>query len=219
MARNNFQVDESSKRIYVRAVDAAGPYTGGTSANVTCTYTRTGASPVTVTLVAGTVGGVWTDRWFVKMAAGSSVYQFDPPNAAFASPIVDDVIFEFIGPTGTIFDTYTVSLSASAPRAAVSSDVNVTSMAANTMTASALAADAVTEIVAAIFARVYNAKMGSLTFEEITALMACVSLAKASGLPLAPVFRNLADNANAIAATTDGIGNRSAVTLTPGSVR
>jgi len=83
--------------------------------------------------------------------------------------------------------------------------------------AAGLATDAVTEIVAAIFSRAFHSKMGSYTYEEITAFMACALLAKISGAPGSEVFRNLADNADVITATTTAAG-RSAVTLTAGSV-
>lgn len=76
------------------------------------------------------------------------------------------------------------------------------------------------EFVAAVFARTFDAtKMSGLTFEQIVGLMASVLLGKASGLDTTTaVFRNLGDTANAVSATVDADGNRSAVTLTSGSV-
>lgn len=72
----------------------------------------------------------------------------------------------------------------------------------------------------AIFARTFSAKMGSLTFEQIFALGMCTLLGKVSGLESGgtPTFRNLADDADAIAAENDNDGNRTDVTLTAASV-
>lgn len=220
MVDTSYAGGATSKRFYFRAetISTSLPYTAGlfNTATIVAQYVRNGAAAVAITLVTQTPSGAWSSGGFVHVGAG--VYRLDGPDAALLAG-VDNVTFKISGIADVAWSHCTVEITGSDPRAAYSADVNVTSMAANTVTASALATDAVTEIVAAIFARVYNAKMGSLTFEEITALMACVSLAKASGLPTSPVFRNLADNANAIAATTDGIGNRSSVTLTAGSVR
>lgn len=73
----------------------------------------------------------------------------------------------------------------------------------------------------AVFARAFDAtKMGGLTFEELVALIASAQLAKLSGAAGTTVtIRNTGDTANAIVATVDADGNRTAVTLTPASVR
>lgn len=92
----------------------------------------------------------------------------------------------------------------------------VNGLAANTLTASALATDAVTEIVAAIFARAFSAAYNSLTFDQLCKLIAAVELGKVSGgATTTMVFRNLADNADAVSATVDSSGNRASVVLTP----
>lgn len=98
--------------------------------------------------------------------------------------------------------------------------ITAAKIAADAIGASELATDAVNEIVSAVFARAFNAKMSSLTFEELTALMATVLLGKASGMGTATgTFRNLADNADAVVATQDADGNRTAVTRTAANVR
>jgi hypothetical protein len=99
--------------------------------------------------------------------------------------------------------------------------VTSAAVATDAVDADALATDAVNEIVAAIFARTYEAtKMSGLTFEELTAMMACALLSKASGLDTTTgVFRNRGDTADAITATIDANGNRTAVTLTLTAVR
>lgn len=98
--------------------------------------------------------------------------------------------------------------------------IDAAAIAANAIGASELATDAVNEIVAAVFARAFDAtKMSGLTFEQIVGLMASALLAKASGLgTTTATFRNPGDSANAIVATVDADGNRSAVTLTTAAV-
>lgn len=93
---------------------------------------------------------------------------------------------------------------------------SVGSVAANGLTASSLATDAVTEIVSAVFARAFGVAYGSFTFEQIIEIMAVALAGKASGGATATAtYRNLADSANVIVATVDASGNRTAVTLTP----
>ena len=53
--------------------------------------------------------------------------------------------------------------------------------------------------------------------EEVqpAAVLAAVSAGKTSGQPGSPVFRSINDTADRVAATVDGSGNRTAVTVTP----
>jgi len=89
-------------------------------------------------------------------------------------------------------------------------------VATGAIDADALAADAANEIRDAVFARAFSAAYGSHTFDELVKMIAVALLGKVSGMDTnAPVFRNIADNADVIVATTDADGNRSAVTLTP----
>lgn len=88
--------------------------------------------------------------------------------------------------------------------------------ATDAIDANALAAAAANEIRDAVFARTFSAAYNSHTFDELMKLMAAVLLGKASGLATtSATYRNLADSANAVAATVDADGNRSAVTRTP----
>lgn len=82
-----------------------------------------------------------------------------------------------------------------------------------------LSAD-IAAIVEDVFTRAFEAtKMSGYTFEEITGFIASAVLGKSSGVAAgSPVYRNLGDSANAVAATASD-GDRSAVTLTAGSVR
>jgi len=94
--------------------------------------------------------------------------------------------------------------------------VTAAAVATGAIDADALAADAANEIRDAVFARAFSAAYGSHTFDELVKMIAVALLGKVSGMDTnAPVFRNIADNADVITATTDADGNRSAVTLTP----
>jgi hypothetical protein len=54
---------------------------------------------------------------------------------------------------------------------------------------------------------------GTTTFRQLLRLFASALLARVSGLPLAPVFRDIGNTKDRITATTDADGNRTAVTL------
>lgn len=108
-------------------------------------------------------------------------------------------------------------------------DVNLVSAAANTITASALATDAVDEIVDAITAEgvtlapgalvpvVVEAGGDALNLQEVISLMASAMLGVVSGAGTTTVtFKAAGDSGTTrIVATVDQDGNRSAVTLTP----
>jgi hypothetical protein len=80
----------------------------------------------------------------------------------------------------------------------------------------ALAANAVTEIVAGVFARAFSAAYGSLTFDEIMKVLIATQAAKLSGAATATIaIRNLDDSADVVVASVDASGNRTAVTVTP----
>jgi hypothetical protein len=96
------------------------------------------------------------------------------------------------------------------------SGIAAASFAAGAVDANALAADAGTEIATAVFARAFSAAYGSYTFDELVKMFAAVLLGKVSGMATgSPIFRNLADSANVVSATTDADGNRSVVTRVP----
>lgn len=89
--------------------------------------------------------------------------------------------------------------------------VTVGSAAADSINASALATDAVTEIVNAILAAVVE---GSTTLVQSIRLHNAALGGKASGLATTTaVYRDVGDTKNRISATVDADGNRSAVTL------
>ena len=67
-----------------------------------------------------------------------------------------------------------------------------------------------TTLTAAIWAYVVT---GTTTAVQAMRGFIAAMLGKASGLPTAPKYRNIADTKNVISATTDANGNRTAVTL------
>ena len=106
-------------RLYVKAVDANGDYTGGSHATggLTVRYIRDGGPLVPVSPVSQTVNGAHTDGGFCHCAGG--LYRLDAPDAAFLTG-ARFVIFLIYGVTGVVFDIYVVELIGSPPRAAVS---------------------------------------------------------------------------------------------------
>lgn len=86
---------------------------------------------------------------------------------------------------------------------------SVVSVAANALTASALATDAVNEIVAAVLAGVVES---GFTVQDVLKLCGAAAAGKSSGLDTgSPIYRNLGDTLNRISATASA-GNRTAVT-------
>jgi len=60
-----------------------------------------------------------------------------------------------------------------------------------------------------------NGVESGFTVQDTLRLMSGVLCGKVSGGPGSPVFRNMPDTANRVAATADASGNRTVVTLTP----
>jgi hypothetical protein len=125
------------------------------------------------------------------------------------------------GITALSFDVGAIDAAAIAANAIGASEIAagaITSakFAAGAIDAAALATDAVNELRDAIFARVYSAAYGAFTFEQITEIIVSACAGVASGFPAGPgLYRNLNNSATVINATMDGVGNRTAVTLTP----
>lgn len=149
----------------------------------------------------------------VSSTNAPGVYEFDLTQAETNADILD-----FTGKSSTanvalvpILNLRT--LPQYAPSMAIDSSGRVTlgAAAADSLTAGALATDAVNEIVAAI---------GAMTVEGSTTLLQSLRLhnaalgGKANGLATTTAnYRDLGDTKNRIAATVDADGNRSAVTL------
>jgi len=106
----------------------------------------------------------------------------------------------------------TEDIQARLPAALVSGriDASVGAMAADVLTASALAADAVDEILDEQIGD------GTITVRQALRVLIAGMAAKLTGAATTTVtIRNLADSADVIVATVDADGNRSAVTVTP----
>ncbi len=89
-------------------------------------------------------------------------------------------------------------------------DSSVGAMAANTLTASALAADAVAEIADGVWDEVFEAVMSA---RQALRLVVSVLTGKSTGGGgPSPKFRDLADTKDRVSATVDVDGNRTAVT-------
>lgn len=109
-------------------------------------------------------------------------------------------------------DTEIADIQARLPAALVGGriDSSIGAMAANTLTASALASDAVDEILDDTIGD------GSITVRQALRVLIAGMAGKLSGAATTTVtIRNLADSANVVQATVDASGNRSAVTVTP----
>jgi hypothetical protein len=92
-------------------------------------------------------------------------------------------------------------------------DASVGAMAANVMTAAALAADAGTEIANALLDLTDGVETG-ITMREVQRVVLAALAGKADGLAGTTVhFRDQADGKNRITATVDANGNRTAITL------
>ncbi len=85
----------------------------------------------------------------------------------------------------------------------------MSSMEVDVNDAVAQAASAVTEVNDDLLARVLDGKK----IDELLRLFGAALVGKVSGLPSAPVFRSADDAKDRITATSDGDGNRTAVTL------
>lgn len=94
--------------------------------------------------------------------------------------------------------------------------ITAAKIAGDAIDASALAADAATEIASAIFGASFGANYNNYTFEQLVKLMAAVLVGVANGLDTTTAnFLNLAGNAVVVSATVDSNGNRSVVTKNP----
>jgi hypothetical protein len=108
-------------------------------------------------------------------------------------------------------ETDTQDIQSRLPAALAGGRMSSTSiLEADAVDAAALKADAVTEIITAIFAKTID----GVTFNQMIAIFAAALAGKASGMnTTTAVLRNLADSLDRITATVDANGNRTAVTL------
>jgi hypothetical protein len=211
--------------------------TGKVAADMTLSYWRQGGTRTAVTASdLGSVNAAWSSGGVKEVDATNmpGTYRIDWPDAAFAPgadwvqlsvkvascftynervPITSNVIqtgdsFARIGATGSGLTTITAKTN-NLPAAPADESLII---AATTSLASSIAAlPTASAIATAVFATVVE---NSLTFLEIVRLKAAVLLGKASGQgTTSPVFRDLADTKDRVAASVDTSGNRTGVTL------
>jgi hypothetical protein len=143
----------------------------------------------------------------ISSRLASASYTAPPSAAANADAVWDELRTDHVG-------------AGSFGQGVASVQGNVTGSTAtigpNGLDASALAADAATEIVTAIFARAFNADYGSKTFDELMKILVSEAAGKVSGMDTgSPVFRSIGDTKDVISATTTAEGNRTAVSYNP----
>lgn len=195
-----FQKNATSKSIHLYIVATDGTPAGlpktGLAFNTAglLVYYRRGATGAATAITLATLANAqaaWSSGGFVQVDATNlpGVYRLDVPDAALATG-VDTVL---IGGTGT--------------------NIAIQPVTVDLPTDDVYAAGITVE---GFFSRAFSAAYGSHTFDELVKMFAAVLLGKVSGLAAgSPVFRNLADNANVVSATTDADGNRTAVTRSP----
>lgn len=148
----------------------------------------------------------------VSSTNAAGMYEFDLTQAETNADVLD-----FTGKSSTaniaivpILNLFTRPQYSTIQAIDSSGRVTVGSAAADSINASALATDAVTEITNAILAMVIE---GSTTFQQSMRLHNAALGGKASGLATTTaVYRDLADTKARITATVDADGNRTAVT-------
>ena len=197
--------------------------TNTATAGAANTITLDAGAPTTVDLFKGAVialiGGTGVGQARLITAYSSGRVATVTPN--WVTNPASGTLFEIRGGCADVQAWLTT-----APNALQSGrvDASVGAMAADTLTNTALAASAVTEIQTGLatstqLTTVQNktdlipGTLDGKTFAEITQLVAAVLLGKASGLPGSPVYRSINDGVDRVSATTDASGNRSAVTL------
>ena len=184
------------------------------SSGLACYYRKgaTGAATA-ITLASQTVGGAWTSGGFIEISAANmpGVYRLDLPDAA-----VDSAGFVTLFLTGaTNLAPLPIRVDCRAIPAAVKS------MAANTVTASALAADAVTEIQSGLStldaAGVRTAVgLASDNLDTQLADLPTVAEFEARTLPAAAYFDPAADtvaNVTTVGSVTGSVGSISGVSF------
>ena len=170
--------------------------------------------PATLATIAG-----YLDTEIAAILADTNELQTDWVNGGRLDLLIDLIkaaTDQFVFTTPGQVDATAVDVSDKTGYAIGTGGIAAAAFAANAVDAAALATDAVTEIVAAIFARAFSAGYSSLTFDQIVKVAIAALAGKASGLATTnAIYRNLADSANVIDATVTADGDRTAVVLTP----
>lgn len=226
-----FQAGATNKTVTVRAYDSTTflPKTGlvFNTAGLTCNYRVGATGAVTaLALVTQTVIGAHADGGFVELNATTmpGEYRLDLSDAVVSGAAGNEVRVR-LALAGTVFIPVNITLTADDPTAAASTTAQVADAVWDEILSGHVIAGSggkvVQDIVENVFQRAFHATlMAGYDFEEIVGLMATTLLGKASGLGTATaVFRNIGDTADAVTATVDADGNRSAVTRTLTAVR
>lgn len=235
----------TAKNVMVLMVDSTDHITGKTGLTLTITASKDGAAFASISPTVTERGNGW---YSVALTASHTDTLGDLAlhiTGAAADPAdmvllvearsVDDVLptASYTAPDNAtigLIAVYTDSIESRLPAALVGGrmDASVGAMAADVLTAAALAADAIAEIQAglaapgdsmaltpaAIDAILDEVVDGGYTVRQLMRGFAAALMAKLSGADInLPVFRDLADTKDRISATTDAAGNRTAVTL------
>lgn len=178
-------------------------------------------SPTTSVVLSGTTVGVLTTYTGNTVQTGDAFERLGAPDGASVSVDVAAVKMDtaaILVDTGTTLDgripaALVSGRMDSSVGAMASGVVTNTAIAADAIGASELAADAVTEIAAGVWAVVIET---GFTAEDLVSLMSAVLLGKiADAGTTTNTFRDVNDTANRVVATVTAAGVRSAVTKTP----
>lgn len=119
-----------------------------------------------------------------------------------------------VGLTGTTVDLVANAVDSTA---VATGAITAAKFAAGAIDAAALAADASTEIVAAVKAMVVESNSSITLGQAMSIILAFAAGVSTGQAGTSPVFKDPSGTSDRITGTTDGSGNRSAVTLTPSS--
>lgn len=208
-------VSTSTAQLGVNLVNIAGEAVNTATAQIGSNVVSTAANAITGTSLDATAGAeiadaVWDEASSGHVTAGTfGVYNAATQGANVTQWSGSNVSAPSVSGVPKVDISHMAGSTLSTSTAQVG--VNVVSMATDSVTNTALASSAVTEVVTGLLAGVVE---GAYTVQDILKLMASIAAGKASGLDSnAPVYRNLGDTLNRISATTDASGNRTAVTL------
>ena len=171
-------------------------------------YVRPKGSATAITLATQTVTGDHSDGGFVEIDATNmpGVYRLDLPDAVCATG-VPSVVVMLKGATNMSPVVLEIQLTDFDLNDA-SPNVTVADIATDAITAAALKADAVDEILDEVV-------VGTYTMRQLLAVMASALAGKVSGGGTSTItFRGVNDASDVIVATVDASGNRSALTIT-----
>jgi hypothetical protein len=238
-APRTFQKDSTSKTVYVMLHDSVTflGKTGLVFGDITGSYVRPLGSRQSITMATQTVTGAYSSGGFVEIDATNQpgLYRFDLPDAALATGVVEATVS--LKATGVLTDHTTIYLTDYDPNAAGASEAAIADAVWDEARAGHVGAGSFGQGVASVQGNV-TGSVASVTvvddkvdyalstpglaavwdveaetgfsFKGLMRLMASALVGKSSGG--GKTFRDLPDTKPRITATTDGSGNRTAVT-------